>query len=233
MSAKISLTLYEEMLLLALDDRKGTTGMSAWHTTAMGGVILAELVLMGKLHIGTDKKKMVDAEPGAQVDDPLLSECLRLVQDAKRRKRGSEWVAKFAGLKDLRNRAARGLVSKGVLNESNDKVLGIFPRTIFPTRDGGPEQALVARLTDAVMGDSDRIDPRTMVVVAVANATALLEKAIPKKDLKGRKARLKQLSEGQLAAGATGEALQAVQAAQAAVAAALIATTVATSAATS
>lgn len=230
MRTRSTLTMYEEILLLALDDRKGTTGMSSWHTTAMGGAILAELVLMGKLSIGTDKKKLVDADPAAQVDDPLLAECLRLVQTAKRRRRGADWVQKFAGLKDLKNRAARGLVARGILNEASDKVLGIFPRVTFPARDGGPEQELVGRLREAVLTDSDRVEPRTMVVAAVGHATGLLEKAVEKKLLKGRKARLKQLTEAQVTGGATAEAVAAVQAVQTAVMVAIIASSAATTA---
>lgn len=233
MPAQSKLTMYEEILLLALDDRKGTTAMSSWHTTAMGGAILAELALLGAISIGTDKKKLVDADAGAQVADPLLAECLELVRTAKRRKRGADWVLKFAGLKDLRNRVARGLVTRGVLNEDHDKVLGLFTRTIFPERDGGPEQELVRRLQEAVLTDSDSVDPRTMIVAVVAQATSLLERAVDKKQLKGRKARLKQLAAGQLAAGATAEAIAAAQAAQAAVMVALVAATAATSAATS
>lgn len=234
MPSRTHLTMYEELLLLALDDRKGTTGMNAWHATAMGGAILAELVLAGALRIGTDKKKLVDAEPGFQVDDPLLADCLRLVQGAKRRKKGSDWVLKFSGLKDLRNRAARGLVTKGVLNEETDKVLGLFTRRKFPARDGGPEAELIARISNAVLTDSDRVDARTMIVTVIAQATELLPRAVDKKLLKTRKARLKQLAEGQVAtgaaAGAAAEAVAAARAAQAAVMAAMIATTAATAA---
>jgi golgi phosphoprotein 3 len=230
MPAKPKLTMYEELLLLALDDRKGTAGMDTSHLHAMGGAILAELVLLGALRIADDKKKLVDAVPGIRVDDPLLAECRDLVQAAKRRKRAVEWVQKFCGLKDLKNRVARGLVAKGVLNEAQDRVLGIFPRTVFPARDGGPEEALRERLRQAVLGDSDRIDERTLVVTVIAHATALLPKVIDKKLLKTRKARLKQLGEGTLAGSATVEAVRAMQAAAAAV---LIATTTAASAAAS
>ncbi len=237
MPARARLTMYEELLLLALDDRKGTTGMSAWHATAMGGAILAELALLGAVRIGEDKKKLVDAEPGFTVADPLLAECLQLVRTAKRRRKGSDWVLKFAGLKDLKNRVARGLVARGVLNEETDKVLGLFTRRKYPARDGGPEHELVTRLREAVLTDTDRVEPRTMVVAVIAQATELLPQAIDKKLLKTRKARLKQLAEGEATRGAgaaaAGEAVAAARAAQAAAMAAIIATTTATTAATS
>ncbi len=231
MPATTKLTMYEELLLLALDDRKGTSAVGGMQGLAVGGAVLAELVLLGAVRIGEDKKQFVDAEPGAQVADPLLAECLALVVAAKKRRRAVEWVQKFSGLKDLNKRVARGLVSKGVLNEEQDRVLGLFPRTLFPARDGGPEQDLVRRLERAVLSDDPRVDERTLVVAVVANATGLLEKAVDKKQLKGRKERLKQLADGQLAGSATLEAVKAAQAA--ATVAVIVATTAATTAATS
>ena len=231
MPATTKLAMYEELLLLALDDRKGTSAVGGMQGLAVGGAVLAELVLLGAVRIGEDKKQFVDAEPGAQVADPLLAECLALVVAAKKRRRAVEWVQKFSGLKDLNKRVARGLVSKGVLNEEQDRVLGLFPRTLFPARDGGPEQDLVRRLERAVLSDDPRVDERTLVVAVVANATGLLEKAVDKKQLKGRKERLKQLADGQLAGSATLEAVKAAQAAAAV--AVIVATTAATTAATS
>lgn len=210
MATTISLTLYEEVLLLALDDEKGTTAVESGHDLGIGGAMLAELMLLDALRIGVDKKKLVDAVPRARVDDKLLAECLALVTAAKRRRSASDWVQKFAGLKDLKNRVARGLVVKGVLTEDRDRVLGIFPRTIYPARNPGPERAMIVRLERAVLTDTDRVDERTLVIVAIARATDLLKKAIDKKLLKTRKARLKQLAEGQLAGAATAEAVQAV-----------------------
>ncbi|HPF70515.1 MAG TPA: GPP34 family phosphoprotein [Candidatus Krumholzibacteria bacterium] len=221
-----TLALYEEQLLLALDDRKGTSALGCMHAHAMGGAILAELVLLGAVRIGQDKKKLVDAVPDAHVDDTLLAECLGLITAAKRRRKAVDWVQKFSGLKDLKNRAARGLVLKGVLAEERDRVLGIFPRVVFPERNPGPERALIERLRQAVQSDSDRVDDRTLVTVAIAKAAGLLERAVDKKVLKARKARVKQLAEGQAAGAATAEAIQAVQAAV------MVATMAATTAAT-
>lgn len=213
MPTKIKLTLYEEILLLALDDRKGTASLESGHVYAMGGAVLAELVLLGALRIATDKKKLVEAVPGVPVDDPLLAECLALVVAAKRRRRAADWVLKFARRKDLKNGVARGLVAKGVLAAERDKVLGIFPRTIFPERDSGPERALIERLERVVLTDTDQVDERTLLIITIAQATGLLGRAIDKKQLKDRKARLKQLTKGQLAAAATREAVAEVQAA--------------------
>jgi len=227
MRARPALTLYEEILLLALDDRKGTTGIGGSQRTAMAGAILAELLLAGAVTVGEDKKKLVDPVAGATLDDPILADCLALVREAKRRRRARDWVMKFANLGRLQDRAARGLVQKGVLREDKDKVLGIFPRVIFPEKDPGPEQDLRKRLHHAVFTSSPNVDERTVVVAVLAHATGLLNRVFDKKRLKERKQRLKKLAEGRVAGAATREAIQAMQAA---VLAATIAATAASSA---
>lgn len=230
MRARPVLTLYEEILLLALDEEKGTAAIGGMHRNAMAGAILAELLLQGAVTVGQDKKKLVDAAPEATVDDPVLADCLKLVQDAKRRRRARDWVIKFAQDRHLHERTARGLVQKGVLREDKDKVLGIFPRVIFPEKDPGPEQDLRKRLHHAVFTSSPNVDERTVVVAVLAHATGLLNQVFDKKQLKDRKQRLQKLAEGRVAGQATREAIEAMQAAV--LAATIAATAAASSAAT-
>ena len=64
MSTRPPLPLYEELLLLALDDDKGTTDLEGMYRTAMGGAILAELILLGALKAGATKKDPVTSVKG-------------------------------------------------------------------------------------------------------------------------------------------------------------------------
>jgi len=212
MTAK-PLPLYEEILLLALDDDKGTTPMESMFKNAMGGAILAQLVLEGAIRIDEDKKKKVHPVAGARLDDPVLSECLELITDKDKPKQAKEWVMKFANLKDLKGRAARQLVDKGVLREEEGTVLKIFKRTLFPERDGGPERDLRQRMEKAIFTYSSQVEHRTVIIVALAKATKMLDKMFDKKRLKEAKPRLERLSSGQVAGDATREAIEAVQAA--------------------
>ena len=207
------LPLYEEILLLALDDDKGTTPMENMFKNAMGGAILAELVLEGAIRIDQDKKKKVHPVAGARLDDPILSECLELITDKDKPKQAKEWVMKFANLKDLKGRAGRQLVDKGVLREEEGTVLKIFKRTLFPERDGGPERDLRQRMEKAIFTYSTQVEHRTVIIVALAQATKMLDKLFDKKRLKEAKPRLESLSSGQVAGDATREAIEAVQAA--------------------
>lgn len=212
-----SLTLYEEILLLALDDDKGTTPLEGTFRNAMGGAILAELTLMGALRVDEDKKKKVHPDPAARVDDAILAECLAMVRDKDKPQAASTWVQKFAGLKNLKERAARQLVDRGVLVEEEGTVLKIFKRTLFPERDGGPERDLRRRMEKAIFTYSSEVDSRTVIIVALAKATGMLDKAFDKKRLKEQKQRLEDIMSGQVAGQATKEAIEAAQAVQAAI----------------
>ena len=70
--------------------------------------------------------------------------------------------------------------------------------------------------------DTRNVDPRTVVLLSLANTAELLKIPFERKRLNSRKRRIKALTSGNLLGEATKEAVQAVQAAQAAAAMAVI-----------
>ena len=159
------LPLYEEILLLALDDGEGTTKQAGWYTNAMGGAILAELAMTGAISIADDKKKKVTLGRRGSLDDVILDECLALISEEKKTKSAAQWVSKFSGTKDLKNRVARQLVAKGLLAEETDTVLKIFKRTVYPEVDGGPEKELRERMKKAIFTATTEVEPRTVAIM--------------------------------------------------------------------
>ena len=93
------------------------------------------------------------------------------------------------------------------------KILLLFTRKIYPEVNPVPERELIRRLENAIFTDTRDIDPRTVVLLSLANSTGLLKMAFDKKKLKGRKARIKQIIEGEMTGKAATEAIQAMQAA--------------------
>jgi len=221
------LRLHEEVLLLALRDREGTVESRAgMYRFALGGAVLAELMLGGRIVIGSDRRRLVELVDRKRFGDPLLDECLEKIIGAKRRSAARNWVARFANMRRLRHRVAEGLCRKGVLRDSEDKVLLFFTRRLYPTLDPAPERALVARIRKAVVGESPSVDPTTGILIALAHATGLLRVQFDRGELKARKARLEAIKKGSLIGGAAGEAVRAAQAAMmAAIAASTVATT--------
>lgn len=216
------LFLHEQVMLLALRDEKGTIESRAgWYSLAMGGALLSDLMLAECIRIDGGKKKLVERADGRALDERILDECLDLVVTAKRRRSAQDWVGRFSRVRRLRHRVAEGLCRRGILKDDEDKVLLLFRRKIYPTLDPGPERRLVQKLRRAIFEESKTLNPRTSILVALANATGLIHAHFSKKELKPRKKRLERIGKGDLASGATRDAVQAAQAA------ALIATTAA------
>jgi len=222
------LYIYEEIMLLALSDKKGTVHSGAFYALAIGGAIVAQLLLAGAIVVREEKNKKF-IEPAKRVDfgDPLLDECLELIRTAKRRATVKRWVTAFARIRRLRQRVVTQLCDRGILKADQDKVLLVFTRKIYPERDPRPEREIIARMRQAIFRHTSTVDAETAVLVALANGAGLLRAVFDRKKLKERKQRIKQIVEGNLIGDATREVVQATQAAVMAAAAAVTAATAA------
>ena len=226
------LRFHEELLLLALRDEKGTIHSKASMCNfAMAAGMLAELLLAERIAVSDDRRKFVDVVNSKPLGDPLLDECLAKIEQAKRRARLQTWVMRFAQIKRLRHRVAADLCRKGALREDEDKVLLIFTRKLYPERDARFERRIIERLRKAVFSDARTVDPRTAILVSLASSTSLLAIPFDKRELRSRKARIEQISQGEALGRAACEAVQAAHAAI--MAACTAASTAATIAATS
>ena len=209
-----TLFLHEEILLLALRDEEGTIASGTMYQYAIGAALLAELLLSKRIEVEqTGKRKLVNLVSPSPLGEPLIDECLEKVIRAKRRAVLQTWVSRFAGVKNLKHRVARQLCRRGILRTDEDKVLLLFTRKIYPEVNPGPERELIGRLRYAIFTDAGDIDPRTIVLLSLANSTGLLKVVFDKKELKGRKARIKQIVDGEITGKAATEAIQAMQAA--------------------
>jgi Golgi phosphoprotein 3 len=214
MNTDRNLYLHEEIMLLVLRDREGTVASGTMYNFAIGGAVLAELLMKKRIDLEVvKKKKYARILSPAPLGDPLIDECLAKIAGAKKRAQLQTWVSKFANTKNLKHRVAGQLAKRWILRVDEDKVLGIFTRKIYPEVDPKPERELIERLRGAIFGDTGKVDPRTVVLLSLANSAELLKLVFDKKQLKSRKVRIEQVVNGELTGMATKEAIQAMQAA--------------------
>ena len=215
MTYRKPLYLHEEIMLLALRDEEGTTEFGTMYQYAIGGAVLAELLLRGRIGVDESKKKkkLVQLLDPKLVGEPILDECIEKIRTAKRRGSLQTWVSRFAGIKKLGHRVAEGLCRQGILRADEDKVLMIFTRKIYPEIDPAPEREMIDRLREAIFTDKTEIEPRTVVLASLAKSAQLLKIPFDKKELKARKDRIEKIINGEVTGKATREAVQAVQAA--------------------
>ena len=209
------LYLQEEIMLLTLRDKEGTIASGTNYRYAIGGAVLAELLLRNRVTVDEEKRKkrflrLVDSTP---LGDTVIDECLQKVKTAKRRAQLQAWVSRFAGVKNAKHRVAEKLCRRGVLRAEEDKVLMIFSRKTYPEIDPEPEREIIDRLSDAIFTDTQDVDPRTVVLLSLAKSADILKVNFDKKKLKTRKKRIEQVVNGEMTGKATKDAIAAMQAA--------------------
>jgi Golgi phosphoprotein 3 len=116
MSRGESLRLHEGIMLLVLRDREGTVVSGTMYSYAMGGAVLAELLMEKRIDVEVVKKKRyARVLSSAPLGDPLIDECLAKIAGAKKRAQLQIWVTKFAQTKNLKHRVAEQLAKRSIL----------------------------------------------------------------------------------------------------------------------
>jgi hypothetical protein len=218
----------EDLLLLLLDDESGKFTNATYLATGIGGALLVELALAGNVEVvkgaGLWARAKVLPTAAASPSDPVLLEALDVV--AQKERTAQDLVDRLG--RKRRDQLLGRLRERGVVEEREDRVLGLIPRRRWPTVDGTHEADVRRRLGEVLL-DGTAPDERTAALVALLSALDVVHRVVEREGRPARevKARAKEIAEGDWAAQAVRDA---VTAAQAAVAAAVIAASAAATA---
>ena len=218
----MTISLAEELVLLAYDDDGIAYGTSAWLDYGVAGAHLVELALAERIGI---RDKTVQVLEPAPTGSPLADAALeRIASDSKRRKPDNLIYRLSRG---ARKPVLAGLVAKGILEKRADRLLRIFPITRY-SAPHGVEPAVETerrRLMRLAIEDRDSSpDARTLALCTLVGALGWEKRVFPDLPRRETKRRLEELSESQWAGVAVGRLVRDLQAA-------LITATVAASAA--
>lgn len=145
----IDLNLVDKLLLLALDDEKGTFVSGPFALTyGLAGAILLELSLRECIKI-VDKKVVVNNFK--RIDDPLLDSYLQLLMNSKKERSLKFWIQKFGNKeRAIKKEILDKLILKGILDKREQKILWVFNNDKFPTVNAKPENILRKRLYEII-----------------------------------------------------------------------------------
>ena len=225
----LTLFLHHEIVLLALNDKKGTFAHGMYLYSIAGG-LLSELLLQDRIMAADDGKGDVTVPDQDLPDDEILCEVLQLIKASDKPRNLSHWVSKAAQIRDLPHRVAGQLAEKGIVTADEKKVLWVFSRRIYPELDGTFEDEIRQRMAALMFGNA-AADARTTVLVALARHAGLLKENFAPAELEQHQERIANLASGNiLAEGATQETIKAIQTAiiVAAIVPSIVASTVAT-----
>jgi len=160
----------EDLLILLLDDVKGTTSPWGGADVALGGALLAELSMLGlatleeKQSRWRSQKVVATGAPPAELH-PVLAEALAIV--AEKPRRPSTLVGKLG--KGLDDRLATALAERRILERRDSRLLGLLPRTTWPAADTTRDNQLRRAITVCLV-DGGRPDERTAALIGLLSA---------------------------------------------------------------
>jgi hypothetical protein len=205
----------EELLLLGLDPGHGRPYRSASTTlrTALCGALVAELALTG--HVVVDGRRFTATGQPAP-NNALLAAVHRELSGPKGRRSADQLrrldraVGAWAALLD-------GLVAQGVVQRQRSRILG-FPVTRYPLDQPFVRDEVLARVRAAALSQGE-LEPRTGIVLALAEPAGLLKILAPDRDSRRQaKQRARQAADAVPVAAVVKKVISEAQTAAAAVA---------------
>lgn len=162
----MDLLIVDDFMLLLLDDESGTPAGAGTLHYSLGGALLVDLALAGRI---TMEPKGVTVVDGPPLEDPLLDDALAEVAE----KRRSANALIFILGQGLTERVTERLVERGLIRRETRKFLGLFRSTAWPADDVRHEAELRERLK-RVLVDGEQPDARTAAIISLLNAINVL-----------------------------------------------------------
>jgi Golgi phosphoprotein 3 len=186
------LTMLEEVVLLAVDERTGGLRSAREFGTAYAlvGAVLFDLSLAGKIDTDTEIIHILSTTPtGNGTLDRVLAEMsrrpdLNSVQD---------WIEHIYHRKaDLEGEALASLIEQGILYHEKSKRMWIVDVERFPMVSDRHQQHVKVRLGEAIRNDGIP-DTRDIMLVSIAEPCGLLGYVLEETELERRRDRVQTL----------------------------------------
>jgi golgi phosphoprotein 3 len=189
-----TLFLHHEAMLLALHPARGTVIRGTQYRYAIGGAVLAELLLNKRISLKPSRKThLVEPVSTEPLGEPLIDRCLEKIDATKESINLQTWISRVAGAKNLADHVAQQLCKRDILRTRYGRVMLVFRRKIYVPADPEPRRELIERLRSAIFTDAMHIDPRTVILLSIVNSTSILSVLFDKKQLGARQGRIQQL----------------------------------------
>ena len=186
------LTMLEEVVLLAVDERNGGLRSTREYSTAYAlvGAVFFDLALARKIDTDTEEVQIIDTTPTGNV---TLDRVLAHMAARPHLKTVSAWIEEiFHERSDLEGEALASLISSGILRHEKSKLLWIIDVERFPLVDNKPQAHVRLRLANAVLSDNIPAT-RDIMLVSIVEPCGLLPYILSEDTISLRRARVQLL----------------------------------------
>jgi hypothetical protein len=187
------LTMLEEVVLLAVDERTGNLRSTREFGTAYAlvGALFFDLALARRIDTDTETIHVIDRTP---TGNPVMDRVLTQLAGRSDLRTVSNWIEElFLQRCDLEGDALQLLIDRGVLRHEKSKLLWIIDVERFPLVDNKPQQHVKLRLAEAILSDTIP-DTRDIMLLSIAEPCGLLNYVLSDSELQNRKARIRMLT---------------------------------------
>ena len=186
------LTMLEEVVLLAVDEKTGSLRSTREFATAYAlvGAVFFDLALSHRIDTDLESVHIIDRAPtGSSTLDAVLAHMATRPDLTTVR----EWLEEiFQKRDDLEGEALHSLIERGVLRHEKSKLLWIIDVERFPLVDDKPQQDVRVRLAGAILSDEIPAT-RDIMLVSIAEPCGLLGYVLSESALAARVKRIQML----------------------------------------
>ncbi|WP_020533442.1 GOLPH3/VPS74 family protein [Flexithrix dorotheae] len=194
----MQLTIAEELLLIALDDKRGKLITSSNFSIdfCLAGAILFDLTFKNRIILKNQELKLLSSE---SINDKISDDVLKVLKDEKETHSIKYWLNTLpVNLKDLRLQILEELVEKEVLSKVKNRFFGIFSSNRYLSNDGQPEHEVRLRVRNIILHNHS-YTLRDLMLIALIDAADLVEEVFTAlKDIKKAKTWIKDIPQSHI-----------------------------------
>lgn len=192
MTRPTRLTLAEELVLLALDDKTGKViDLPAFALeSAIAASIVMELSLEGRIDTDPDKLWVVLSQ---KTEDPLLDGALDQIVKEKAPQPAAHWLRRLAK-PELEDSVIARLVERGIVRAEEKRLLWVFKTRVYPPSSGIEEKEVRTRIL-ALLDSNDIPDARDALLVGLMRSSGILRRLLSPADYERLRERIDHLAQ--------------------------------------
>lgn len=187
-----TLTLPEEILLILLDEEKGTLRtVPPTLGLVLAGAVLMELAIQNRIDCQSDTIEIIDREP---LNAPIIDKYMQRICDEPEHKKVKFWINAIAD--DSANIVEAGyqwMAERRFVDVREKRFLWIVISRSYSTREGTFEREMKDRVMDVLYSD-EIPDQRDMAIVSLMDAGDLFRTLLGTHELNRLRSRISDIS---------------------------------------